>query len=199
MAGNRKLIVSILVGGLAGAAAGAGSAWWLSGHEDWLGQVRVGQWQGSRVIGSPDADPWTRAITSRIGLLALERSEATYYIVERDGAGRRFEEGCRYRVELGELPARWWSLTIYDEERFLARNSDEAHSVGAWQDDLPGAIHIGPAESGEGLPWLSSNNSGRFSMLLRLYHPSEELLESPTAIDLPPVERLDCPADRRST
>lgn len=199
MSVNRKTAVFVLVGALAGAAAGAGSAWWLSGHEGWLGEVRVGEWQGSRVIGSPDADPWTRAITSRIGLLALERSEATYYIVERDADGRRFEERCRYRVEFGKLPARWWTLTIYDEERFLARNEDEAHSVGQWHDDLPGAIHIGLEEPPENLPWLSSNNAGRFSMLLRLYHPREELLEAPTRIDLPSVRRLGCPDEGGSS
>ena len=76
-----------------------------------------GGWMGSKVTGSVDADAWTRARVALSGLLALNRSQALYFVRQTDEAGRPLLETCRYRVSGGPLPGRWWSITVYAPDK----------------------------------------------------------------------------------
>ena len=88
----------------AGLAVGAGSAGW-SMKRGGLSGVGAGGWYGSAVTGSVDADPWTRARVALTGLLALNKSQASYFTTNVDAAGARLREDCRYQVAGGALPA----------------------------------------------------------------------------------------------
>ena len=127
--------------------------------------------------------------------MALSRKEAVYFFRSKDDSGQPLIEGCNYRVAGHRLPARWWSLTIYAADDFLARNGDGAHSVsaasvneaidGSWQ------VAVGPKRAGN-RNWLSSRNAGNFTLLVRLYNPQASALDAPTTLPLPTVTRLAC-------
>ena len=51
-------------------------------------QVSIGPWQTSLVTGGADADMYTRTQVALTGLLALNRSETTYFVATRDDAGQ---------------------------------------------------------------------------------------------------------------
>lgn len=190
-----RLILATVVVVLAGGIIGSGSAWWIAGQERWLGGAEVGGWRTNTLIGATEAGPYVRAVTARIGLMALNRDEAIYYFRDRDGQGRRLRAACRYRLVVPPLRARWWSLTIYDQDDYLARNDDQAHAVGVWDLEEPaarGEVLIGPAPAPDSL-WLSTRNAGRFSLILRLYHPEAGLVEAPESLAAPKIDRLDCP------
>ncbi|WP_226019338.1 DUF1214 domain-containing protein [Novosphingobium sp. FKTRR1] len=178
---------------LAGLLVGAGSA--LAFMKHGAAEVQRG-WSGSRVTGSVDADPWTRAQVALTGLLALNASQAMYFRRSADDAGQPLRESCRYRVAGGPLPGRWWSVTVYAADDYLPRNDDGALSFdatrvqpdgsGHWQAEVSRSRPAGP------IPWASSRLAGHFDLTLRLYNPAPSAQRDLASIPLPSVTRIDC-------
>ena len=190
---SRRLLLLAIGGGL---LAGGGSALWTM-KRGGLAAVGGG-WQTSQLAGSIDADPWTRARVALTGLLALNRSQAIYFTTATDSSGARLSESCRYRVNGGPLPARWWSVTVYADDDYLPQNEDNALSFDA--------TRVGPDGSGRwqalvaprrtpAVPdgaWASSHKAGRFTLTLRLYNPTPAAQANAALVPLPTVTRLDC-------
>lgn len=185
-----------------GCALGLGSALWMAGL--WpagrnlaFGDVDVGGWRSDFAIGSPAADPYTRARVARHGLLALAKTEAVYFTRTVDDTGAPLREACTYRLTGGAMPAGWWSVTLYDAASMLPANTDDALSIdasrageGAWEavitpDRPDGAKH-----------WISSRGAGTFDLTLRLYMPEQALLDTPKAALAPPKIALTACRDR---
>ena len=126
---------------LLGLTLGLGSAVAVTGGLMGGGAVTAGRWSTDLTVGAPAATPWVRARIARVGLLALNREETLYFDRATDEDGRALDARCRYRVEGGPLPARWWSVTLYGADQMLPRNDDGAASVdatrlaaaGAWE------------------------------------------------------------------
>jgi hypothetical protein len=127
----KSLLIFGLVA-LVGLGLGAGSALWMVARAKSMGgDIEANGWHTSPQVGAPAADPWTRALVARAGLLALAKSETIYFSRDRDDAGRPFSDRCTYLLEGGPLPARWWSITLYAGDIYLAFNQDNAASVDA--------------------------------------------------------------------
>ncbi|MEE2525968.1 DUF1214 domain-containing protein [Hyphobacterium sp. HN65] len=181
---------------------GFGSAVWLGGWTPLdppglFRSIEINDWTSDPAIGSETADPYTRAYVARRGLLGLRREEATYYIRAVDDGGAPLREDCAYVIE-GEVPdVRWWSVTLYAGDYFLAQNGDDAHSIDASRatigEDGRWRATIQDTDPQDGSVWISSRNAGNFDLLLRLYNASEAVLETPeTALTVPDVIRLGC-------
>lgn len=195
-------VVAILIGGILGLGAGAGIALWAAGMvgagPNLGGGVAAGGWKSDWTIGSPAANPWTRARIARHGLLALSKEEAVYFTRNTDDDGRRLSEACTYRVTGSALPALWWSLTLYDETSYLPRNTDGALSYDRTAADAAGtseawSFKIAPQRPDSGGAWVSSRGGGAFDLTLRLYKPSPELIAEPEeTLPAPSIARLSC-------
>ena len=194
-----KRIGAYVLALIIGLVAGPASALYLAGL--WpgtnpldFGDIEIDGWRSDFAIGSEAADPYTRARVARHGLLGLAKSEAVYFTRTSDNDGRPLSEACTYRLSGSAMPADWWSITLYNGESFLPDNTDKALSVdatqlgtGSWQ-----AI-VSAKRPEEGTAWVSSKAAGNFDLTLRLYVPSDALLEAPENILTPPViERLSC-------
>lgn len=182
--------------------AGLGSALWLTGWTPLdppglFRSIEIDHWTSDPAIGSPAADPYTRAYVARRGLLGLRREEATYYLRTVDDNGDALREDCAY-VIAGEVPdARWWSVTLYADDYFLARNDDDAHSIDASRasigDDGLWRATIQREDPADGSRWVSSRNAGRFDLIYRLYNADAAVLETPeTALAVPAIIPLGC-------
>jgi hypothetical protein len=178
-----------------GAVIGLGSAAAILNRSDSHGQFEYDRWVGNPDIGSSAAGPYTRASIAKMGLLALNREEAIYFHRYVDDRGERLREGCAYSISGGELPARWWSITIYAADNFLPVNGDAAHSIDASrierQDDSSWTARLA-SERADAANWISTRNAGEFDLALRLYNAHESALQNPAAIPYPKVERLAC-------
>jgi hypothetical protein len=181
---------------------GVGSALYFAG---WLPlnppglfrAIELNQWTSDPAIGSPAADPYTRAYVARRGLLGLRREEATYYLRAVDDAGRLLRDDCAYVMEGMAPDARWWSVTLYADDYYLALNEDDAHSIDMTRavigDDRMWRATIQPTDPADGSFWISSRNAGRFDLIYRLYNASEAVLEAPeSALVTPSIIRLGC-------
>lgn len=189
------LMIGAVFGGL---VLGAGSALLVIYNGQELGQTRSDGWLGNRSVGSSRADPWTRAIIARTGLLALNRSETIYFTRYRDDQDRPLRADCDYALTGEGLPSRWWSVSIYGADDFLPPNTDHAYSIDATRivagPDGHWTATIGQ-QRGEAVNWISSKAAGTFSLTLRIYNPTPEALASDTAIAFPALRRLACPGD----
>jgi hypothetical protein len=187
----------IAAAGVLSIALGLLSAWEAVRSGFAGGEFRSGPWSTSFVTGSPDADLYTRARVAVGGLLALAPSETVYFTAQEDAEGEPLDARCDYRVEGEELPARWWSVTLYGADQFLVANDAGRYSFS--QTTLaraPGgpwslAVSSEP-KGGNWLPAGRSGASGPFSLTLRLYNPAPAVYERPEALALPRIAREGC-------
>ncbi len=150
--------------------------------------LRIGAWTTTRAAGSADADMFTRAMVARTGLLALNQTETLYFSATHDDSGLPLEARCRYEVT-GEAPsAKWWSLTVYADDQFLVADPSHRHSISLKDVTGPFKLLLGP-DKRQGL-WLPTGRAGGFSLLLRLYKPSSEILKDPTNASTPKISRI---------
>ena len=176
-----------------------------------FGDINVNGWVSDFAVGSDEASAYVRARVARHGLLALAKSEAVYFSRGTDDDGLRLTSDCIYRLSGQDMPARWWSVTLYSTaDSKLPMNTDDALSIDATSvaregQDKGGEEGGDEAAAGpwdaliaaylpEGVAnWVSCTGSDGFDLLLRLYVPDEALLSDPRAALPPPsIERLSC-------
>ena len=179
---------------LIGLGLGAASAWATLEFGRASFTERFGAWTHSRAAGSAAADPYTRAIIAREGLLALSAREALYFNLSEDEEGRPLSEACVYELSGTALAARWWSVTLYAGDHFLAQNTDHAAAIDATR-IRTGADHLWRARiapvRGDAAHWLSSRNAhSGFSLTLRVYNPRRDF--TPSAQTLPHLTTISC-------
>ncbi|MFM7275673.1 MAG: DUF1214 domain-containing protein [Gammaproteobacteria bacterium] len=179
---------------LAGSALGLGATALVLQGGSGASTVRAGAWETSLLAGSPDADPWTRAVVARKGLLALVPEETLYYTAREDSAGRVLDGSCRYRLDGWDPGARWWSLTAYGADDYLIPNPDGRYSISqstiVRRPDHSWSLTVGP--DAEGGNWLPVRAGEPFDLTLRLYNPETEVYAEPAGIALPVITRESC-------
>lgn len=189
-----RRILAWIATAIAGAALGLASAWAALSIGAGAFSEEIGHWRHNRAAGSTAADPYTRAIIARVGLLALSAREARYFTMYEDEHGRPLSESCIYELSGAPMDVRWWSVTLYADDNYLAQNTDSAHSVdatrigdGAWQ------ARISPVR-GDARYWISSREARRgFSLTLRVYNPQRDFRASAEA--LPVLTTVSCAGD----
>lgn len=175
-----------LVRGLVDAAA------WMQGASR---SRRARPWAAHFGLGRYGSEHLTRALTAYKGLGALVAEEAVYAMGDFDADGQPLDGRHRYllRFEPGDLPPvdAFWSVTLYDADRFLHPDALGRHSLGdrsaGLRPDPDGGLsllvgHEPPPETGNWLP----APAGGFYLILRMYLPQPEL----RGWTIPPVQRL---------
>jgi hypothetical protein len=194
-----------------GLALGIAAAVWHIRSSGLGNDIRVGPWSTGRNVGTADADLSTRAIVALRGLLALPPGEARYFTATTDSAGRMLDGRCYYTLQGGfyqtrggrTYPARWLSITVYDQAGWLIPNPQRRHSVGSWflGDEAPEGwtIDIGPTDmigrydGGTNLRWIPTGTDGPFELTLRAYRPLQSLTEQQFLGSLPTISAGQCP------
>ncbi|MGN6818871.1 MAG: DUF1214 domain-containing protein [Sphingomonas sp.] len=178
--------------GVLGLALGAGAAVQRV-RTGVLGANRaIGPWTTGSDFGTARAGALTRAIVSLRGLLALPAQEARYYNAAVDSAGDPLDGRCRYRVSGGGIPARWWSLTLYDHDGYLVANQANLFSVAsaALPNPTKWEIVVAPAEQAGA--WLPTGRIDRFELTLRAYLPDDGGVGAMTREQLPSIVKEGC-------
>nr|WP_298930624.1 DUF1214 domain-containing protein [uncultured Erythrobacter sp.] len=182
-----------------GAYSALAMAGLLPGDRRTQGTIALNNWYGDFTMGSEDASPYFRARIARHGLLALANTEAIYFTRTVDDSGRALREDCTYRLSGGKMPARWWSVTLYNAQNFLPDNADGALSFDASRAEAQGSeggawsAIIAPSRPSDDTGWISSKAAGAFDLTFRLYVPDAGVLDRPEElIDAPSVARLEC-------
>lgn len=156
--------------------------------------VAIGPWVTGTDFGTAQASARTRAVVALRGLLALPASEARYYTAAADDSGRPLDGRCRYRVSGGTLPAKWWSITVYDGAGYLVKNDAGIYSLGS--------AALGPGEQAhwnvvlapdrQAGHWLPTGKIDHVELTLRVYLPADGGRGNLTRAQLPTIMRERC-------
>lgn len=143
-------------------------------------------WAAHFELGRFGTNYMTRALTAYKGLGALASDEAVYAMGDFDGDKQALDGNTPYllRFEVGDLPPvdAFWSVTLYDADRFLYSNTQARYAIGdrtqGLQHDLDGGLslligHAPPCNPALISNWLPAP-AGSFYLVLRMYHPRAE-------------------------
>ena len=184
--------------GLAALDAGVGFAAYQVRSGGLGDDIRSGVWSSGRDVGTAQSDMRTRAVVALRGLLALPKTEARYFPATQDSSGRRLSGKCSYTVSGGAMPARWWSITVYDPAGWLIVNRWNRHSIGSGAVAAAGtsqwAFSISPAEPADQSAnlWVPTGTSGPIELTLRAYRPTGALADDPASVTFPAITRTGC-------
>jgi hypothetical protein len=183
------LTLVIAIGG------GAGSVWYALEARRGVGAVAVGGWIAHPDVGTPDADPYTKARIAREGILALGRAEGVAFVTERDSGGAPLRAECAYAVEGHVPPTRFWTLFAVDgSQHRLEPGSDRFAAIQSLgldraPDDAV-SIAIGPRPRPGN--WLHVSGSGPMALVLTLYDTPISGGTGFAGLEMPQVRRVGC-------
>jgi len=183
---------------LASSLAVAGGAWSLVSvlnNRQGTGALVVGAWTAFPKIGSPDADPYSKARTSREGILALGSAEGIAFSATTDTAGDALRAECSYRIE-GNVPtSRFWTLVANGDQpaperpaRLPALNSQSVLRRADSSFAVTVAAH--PAAGN----WLQNSGTGPMALVLTIYDTNLTTGSEFSEILMPGIEPLGCDA-----
>ncbi|MGO4704541.1 DUF1214 domain-containing protein [Microvirga sp. 2MCAF38] len=194
---NRLFSSSVLVpyALILGLTLGLGSAYWAARGDYPVGEIEIGPWRAWPKVGTPEVDPYARAIIARRAEIPLAIGEGLALKANTDSMGRKLLSSCTYRVGSVTPAARIWTIAVYDEKGKLIRpelgrsgfTSSEILRNGADGFDI---VLSRDVQAGN---WLQLTGGDAFTLILRLYDMPGALgasaLEKTT---LPTIERLGC-------
>lgn len=137
-----------------------------------------------------------RAFIGRIGLFALNDSEAIYFIANEDDDGQPLRSTDQYIIEGSSYDTDYWSLALYGEDHFLLANNEKRYAYNqtsiSYKDSLRSSytIHLG-GKSVHQENYLPTTGDQNITLLLRLYQPSKELYSNKGKINLPRIKKID--------
>lgn len=187
-----KILIKFILAVLVAAGVGAVSAYMMIEKKSAASAVRNGSWAINTNIGAQDTDPYVKAHVALHALLALNKSEAIYFVAAKDAAGEALRGGCTYKVSGQPIDARWWTITAYGADDFLIPGGEghfavSVNELGTGNFSFP----IAPALSGD-TTGLATGEAAHFSLLLRTYNPSPSLLNDPGSAALPVITKENC-------
>jgi hypothetical protein len=160
-----------------------------------VGAIAIGEWVTYPDIGTPAADPYSRARISREGVLSLGAAEGLAFVAERDSERQTLRRNCSYRIEGIFPPARFWTLYASDEALGVLSNGHRRppafHAYQALRNvDNSLAISIGPHP----VPgnWLPVGGRGAMSLVLSLYDTPVANRSGVADAKLPRIIRTGC-------
>jgi len=196
MAGTRKFPKPVVIAGLlfCGMLLGLGIAWVLAGPLIPNRTIQNGPWETSERVGDAQAGAYTRATVAIYGTWALPPSEVIYFTATRDDTGAAINPACRYEVRGGDLPADWWSISVYRNFFWVDNPGDRySRSSSSIQRGPDGQWVIALDADGNGQNGLPLGNAdGYFQLSLRLYQPEDHVLANRATIKLPAITKLGC-------
>lgn len=185
------LALAVAVGG------GAASVGMVLNSQEGIGAVSVGPWTAFPDIGTPEADPYSKARVARDGVLALGRAEGLSFVADRDSAGVTLKSECSYRIE-GSLPvARFWTLYATDRAHLALksgiRRDATLHSLEVLrQPDNSISVSVGTRpEPGN---WLAVGGVGAMNLVLTFYDTPIASSTGLSGIEMPRIVRVQCNA-----
>lgn len=185
---------SIVLALLIALGGGIWSARWALDHFGGFGELATGQWISFPLAGSPQADPYAKARSARLGNLSLGTAEGLIFYARTSSDDKALERGCSYKMSGTSPNARFWTLYAIDNNG-KAITSDEALPSALLSSNIversKGNFEIVISPQAHGNNWLSVQGSGPFSLLMTLYDTPVASSASFSEITMPSIIALD--------
>lgn len=193
-----KSLLAIFLAVAIAILGGAGSVWLALEQAPRFGTASIGPWIAYPEIGTPDADPYSRARFAREGALALGQGEGVVFSARRDSAGRDLDPSCTYRLEGDLPPARFWTLYTIDAEDhpvFEAGSPDSrvtALNSQALLRGEDGTAAVTLARSIQPGNWLKTPAEAPYALVLTLYDTTIAGSARIAGVSMPSLTQAGC-------
>ncbi|SDR54982.1 hypothetical protein SAMN05519103_05010 [Rhizobiales bacterium GAS113] len=187
-------ILSILLVLFGGAAAGLYSAKLMLDRNVSGDLVRAGPWEMRVSESLVAADPYAQAERARSGAIALASGEGFTLTANRDSQGEPLDGRCVYAIAGATPAARFWSITLFDEEGRPVANAARRQSFSSTEltRDAQGGFNIAVASQAQPGDWLPAPAAGGFVLYLRLYDTPIGAGAALGSEQVPTIVRLAC-------
>ena len=189
-----SFVLKALLAVILGTALGLGATQ-AAVHRGFLfGAVAAGPWIAFPTVGSPNVDPYARAVLAHTAYVPIGADEGVAFSAVRDGDGRPLDGACEYVLDSGELTARFWTLGLYDRAGRTVANAADRYNLTS-QDVVRLDHHIAIAVASSVQPgnWLPAPSRGPFVLVLSLYESSGgTAANAVTETTLPTIRRGAC-------
>lgn len=179
---------------LGGVILGTGSAIVAVRRIGEAGSVHIGAWSTPLDAGSASRGPYLRAAVALGATLALARQETIYFSATRDDEGNLLDPACNYEIDGRDLPARWWSITLYDAKHYLIENPQNRYSYASANiaHDEGDHFTITISRRAREGNWLNPSDAPGMMLVTRLYQPHDDAAHAPQNIVMPKIRRGEC-------
>jgi len=156
-------------------------------------EIQIGAWTTNKLAGSSSANALTRARIAIHGILAMHRKETIYFFAAKDDLGNALDPERDWEIKGGAFDCRWWSFTLYDEEYQLIESLSRRYSVHSDNVQLSpdGSYRIVISRGNPDTNWLASGMARRLMLTIRLYNPSQAVLDDVRSVALPSIRQLE--------
>jgi hypothetical protein len=187
-------ILSILLVLFGGAAAGLASAKLMLDRNISGDLVRAGPWEMRVSESLVAADPYAQAERARSGTIPLASGEGFTLTARRDSQGARLDGRCVYAITGSTPTARFWSISLFDEQGRPVANAARRQSFSSTElsRDAQGGFGIAVASQAQAGDWLAAPTTGGFVLFLRLYDTPIGAGASLTSEQVPAIARVAC-------
>jgi hypothetical protein len=197
---RRSMLRTILLTLLALAIAlglGAGSVWYAIKTPEGVGSVTISGWTAYPDMGTPEANPYSKARADYDGQLPLGRAEGLAFVANRDASGAPLRRDCRYLVSGTFAPARIWTVFAVDE---MALEIPSGSRMANWLNsqsvlfEPDNSVKISVSGRAQPGNWLPVSGSGPMSLVLTLYDTPAAASTIDPGLPLPRISLAGCDA-----
>ena len=166
-----RLVFGSLFAFVVAAVVGLGATWLALSRGVAFGGVTIGAWTAWPKTGTPDIDPYARAVVAQTGRLPIGSGDGVAFFAQTDDRGRMFDGPCDIVVNGTTPPARFWTLTLYDRSGSLVANSINRYGFTSQEivRRADGTFEIVIAPRARPGNWLPTGGVERYVLVLRLY------------------------------
>jgi hypothetical protein len=156
-------------------------------------EIKIGAWTTNKLAGSSAASALTRARIAIHGILAMHRQETIYFFASQDDVGNSLTAEHDWEIAGRGFDCRWWSFTLYDEEYQLIESLSRRYSVHSDNvvSEVDGSYRIVISRGNPNTNWLACGNAKKLMVTIRLYNPSQAVLDDVTSVKLPQIRRIE--------
>jgi hypothetical protein len=191
-----RLILGTLLTLMIAAAVGLGVTWFAVANGMGFGAITIGAWTAQPKTGTSDIDPYARAVVARSGQLPIGSGDGVAFIARTDERGRPLDGRCDVSVSGTTPAARFWTLTVYDEDGRLVGNSVGRHGFTSQEvmRDADGRFEVRLAPRARAGNWLPTGGIEHYVLIMRLYDtPVGVATRTQRDAPMPGVVTVGCP------
>jgi hypothetical protein len=134
-------------------------------------------------------------MVARSGQLPVGSGDGLAFQARTDDKGNPLDGRCDIVLSGMTPQARYWTITLYDPEGALVRNSVERHGFTSHEvvRRANGAFEITVSPRSRPGNWLPTGNIERYVLVLRLYDTPVGVATRGREVTMPSITRRACP------
>src|SRR5262249_28669421 len=191
-----RLLFGSVFAFLIAAGVGLGATYLAMTRGIAFGAVKIGTWTAWPKTGTPDIDPYARAVIAHTGELPTGSGDGVAFFARTDDAARPLDGRCEVALKGITPAARFWTLTLYDPAGQLVENA--AGRYGFTSQEIvrraDGNFEIAVSPGARPGNWLPTGGAERYILVLRLYDtPVGVATPSAREAAMPSITTEACP------